>query len=204
MKTAGQLLKEARERSEKSLEHIARETKIKERFLLALEEADYSLLPNVSVAQGFARNYAQAVDINPGVVTALLRRDFPSRRIPQKTRDGFVSANPLWTPKTTVIFVAFMTLLILGIWLVRQYLLFAGPPSVEISRIIVGQDNILVLGKTSPAATVQINGESILVDELGNFKADMDKEKTQESLEIRAKSRSGKETVVKKPVDGNE
>lgn len=203
MKTAGEVLKEARKRSEKSLGEIARETKIKERFLLALEEANYSVLPNVSVAQGFARNYAQAVDLNPGVVTALLRRDFPHSRITRQTRDASVSQKPFWTPKTTILFVVFITVFVLGAYLARQYMLFAGSPPLEINRIIVGQDNVLVLGKTSPAATVQINGESVLVDGLGNFKADINKKDAQGLLEVRARSRAGKETVVKKPVDGS-
>lgn len=203
MKTAGQLLKEAREKNEKSLGHIARETKIKEKFLLALEEANYSVLPNVSIAQGFARNYAQAVDINPGMVTALLRRDFPHSRAGLKIKDTSVFQKPFWTPRTTILFAVFITILVLGAYLVRQYMLFAGPPPLEVKRVVVGQDYILVLGRTSPAATVQINGETVLVDESGNFKADIKKEEAAGSIEVRARSRAGKDTLVKKPVDGN-
>lgn len=202
MKTAGQILKEAREKSEKSLEHIARETKIKEKFLLALEEADYSVLPNVSVAQGFARNYAQVVEVNPRLVTALLRRDFPQRKVLQTGEFSF-SQKSFWTPKTTLFFSVGVTILVLGFYLGRQYMLFVGPPSLEVGKLVIGNNKVLVTGKTTPAATIEVNGREVLVDEKGTFSLELDKSDAGRVVEVKAVSRAGKETVREKPIDAN-
>lgn len=204
MKTAGQLLKEAREKSEKPLGYIARETRIKEKFLLALENADYLALPNLSVAQGFAVNYAQAVGLDPQVVTALLRRDFPSGKISFKAREPFLADRRAWTPRTTLFAAVLLTVLILGFYLARQYMLFAGAPPLKIERVVLGSEAVLVTGKTSPAATVTVGGEPVLVDEAGNFRAEIEKSRLGAILEVRAVSRAGKETVVKKSVDSNQ
>lgn len=204
MKTAGQLLKEAREKSEKTLEHIARETKIKEKFLLALENADYPVLPNLSVAQGFAANYAQAVGLNSQVITALLRRDFPSGNKVSKTYEPFLADRRAWTPRTTLFTAVLITVLILGFYLARQYMLFAGAPPLKIEKVVLGPEAVLVTGNTSPAATVTVSGEPVLVDKAGNFSAEIEKSKLGAVLEIRAVSRAGKTTVVKKSVYSNQ
>lgn len=204
MKTAGQLLREAREKSEKPLGHIARETRIKEKFLLALENADYLVLPNLSVAQGFAANYAQAVGLNPQVVTALLRRDFPSGKASFKIHEAPFPGRRAWTPRTTLFAAVSITILILGFYLARQYMLFAGAPPLKVEKVILGSEAILVTGKTSPAAAVTVGGEPVLVDEAGNFSAEVEKSKLGAVLEIRAVSRAGKATVVKKSVDLNQ
>lgn len=201
MKTAGQILKEAREKSEKSLGHIARETRIKEKFLLALEVSDYAALPNLSIAQGFARSYAQAIDVNSKVVTALLRRDFPHRKTPSKSREMSVLQGSFWTPRTTLFAATAITIFILGFYLARQYALFAGSPPLEIKDVIIGKEAILVSGKTIPTAKIEVNGEGILVDERGEFKTTIDKNLVGKSIEIKAISRAGKEKIIKRAVD---
>lgn len=202
MKTAGQILKEAREKSEKSLEHIARETKIKEKFLSALENADYAVLPNLSVAQGFARNYAQAVEANPKLVTALLRRDFPQRKQALRARELSFSQKSFWTPRTTVFFAVGITVLVLGFYLIRQYALFVGAPPLEVNKLVVGNNKILVMGKTVPTATIKVNGRGVLVNKDGAFSTEIDKKDVGKAVEIKAISRGGKETVIEKTVDG--
>lgn len=194
-------MQEARKRSEKSLEQIARETRIKEKFLLALEASDYAALPNLSIAQGFARSYAQTIDVNPKVVTALLRRDFPHKQAPSRSREMSVSQDSFWTPKTTLFAATAITVFILGFYLARQYALFVGSPPLEVKEVVVGKGTILVSGKTIPTAKVEINGEGILVDENGEFKTTIDKDLVGKSIEIKAISRAGKEKIIKKAVD---
>src|SRR5690606_35054987 len=54
----GQRLREAREAKELSLDETERATRIRARFLDALERGDYSMMTPVQ-AQGFLRNYAR-------------------------------------------------------------------------------------------------------------------------------------------------
>lgn len=59
----GMRLREARERRGISIAQAAAETRILQRYLLALEEGDYHHLPGDVYARGFIRNYAQYLNL---------------------------------------------------------------------------------------------------------------------------------------------
>ena len=58
MKTVGSILKEAREAKRFSLDQVEQATKIRRNFLEAIEGDAYHVLPSVSYAKGFVKNYA--------------------------------------------------------------------------------------------------------------------------------------------------
>lgn len=197
MKTAGEILKSAREKQGKKLAQVTRETKIKERFLQALEENNLSLLPSLPTAMGFARSFAQVVGASPSQVAALLRRDFPEFQSSKKEEIPLVHS--IWTPRTTIFATFLVSGLALSVYLLRQYTLFAGPPSLEIVRIASEGGAVELLGKTNPSATVEVNGNRVLVSEDGSFSFQSVAPETG-SLEVRAVSRSGKETTVRRQI----
>jgi cytoskeletal protein RodZ len=57
MKTAGEILKEERERKGISIQHVSRETKISAKYIEAMEKDDYSIFPGEVYAKGFLRLY---------------------------------------------------------------------------------------------------------------------------------------------------
>lgn len=65
METPGALLREKREKSNKSLEEIASVTKIRKSILQAIEEDRYDLLPPPSYVRGFLKLYAREVEFDP-------------------------------------------------------------------------------------------------------------------------------------------
>lgn len=201
MKTAGDILREAREKQERTLSQISRQTRIKERFLSALEDCDWVNLPNFAVAQGFARNYAQIVGASPTHVIALLRRDFPQAKIKRRTDEVSLRPRSLWTPKTTVFVIVLVTLFALGGYLTREYLLFTASPVLNLEKMVADSKLVIVSGKTLPDATVQINGKSVLVNQNGEFKMEIERrELINSTIEIQAISRTGKKTVVEEQV----
>ena len=201
MKTAGDILKDAREKQEKTVSQIARQTRIKERFLEALEKCDWTSLPNFAVAQGFARNYAQAVGLSTAHVLALLRRDFPQTKIKRTTSEIHLRPKSIWTPKTTVFAVVLITLLVLSAYLAREYFLFSAPPVLDLERIVGDSKIIVVAGKTSSGAIVQINGKPILVNDNGEFETEIQrKELISSIIELQAVSRTGKKTVTQEKI----
>lgn len=199
--SAGALLKGAREQKEKSLSSISRQTRIKEKFLEALENSDWANLPNMTIAQGFARSYAQAVDLNPSFIAALLRRDFPVIRTRQSGDEIALRQGSIWTPRTTIFAVVGTTLLFLAIYLGNQYFQFAAPPHLEFTRVEKGSNGILVLGKTTPSATVEVNGRPVLVEQDGTFKVELQSQDLIDSkVEAEATSRGGKKSFLSKEV----
>ena len=65
MSNFGADFKRARESSGLPLEKIAAETRISTRFLVAIENEDFHLLPGGVFNRGFIRSYAERVGLNP-------------------------------------------------------------------------------------------------------------------------------------------
>lgn len=201
MKTVGTIFKEAREKKKLSLAEIAKTTKIKEKFLTALEENNWSDLPNFSITRGFTKAYADFVGVDQELALALLRRDFPqvSDKPASKVESQLYSRTKL-TPQATFFIVVALAVLAISAYLVRQYIVFSAPPSLE-TKLVVDGEKIIVSGKTIQSATVQVNKQPVLLDDQGSFSLTLDRVEVGSVVEIKATSRTGKETVVKKVVD---
>ncbi len=70
LQSLGQMLRAAREAQALSLQEVEAQTRIRAKFLQALEEGDLSVLPSVTHAKGFLRNYAQFLHLDVGEVIA--------------------------------------------------------------------------------------------------------------------------------------
>lgn len=66
--TIGQQLRQAREAQKLTLEQIAGATRMRERYLRALEEDNYEALPSLAQARGFLRAYASYLKLDPEVL----------------------------------------------------------------------------------------------------------------------------------------
>jgi len=75
MNQLGERLREARESQGISLSQAAVETRILQRYLVALEDGDYQHLPGDVYARGFIRNYALYLSIPADELIELYRRE---------------------------------------------------------------------------------------------------------------------------------
>jgi cytoskeletal protein RodZ len=75
MSQLGERLRMARESQGISLSQAAIETRILQRYLVALEEGDFQHLPGDVYARGFIRNYAIYLDISAEELVELYRRE---------------------------------------------------------------------------------------------------------------------------------
>lgn len=75
MSQLGERLRAAREEQGISLAQAAAETRILQRYIVALEDGDYQHLPGDVYARGFIRNYAQYLDLPVEELIELYRRD---------------------------------------------------------------------------------------------------------------------------------
>lgn len=113
--TPGEILRAARLRRRISLTEAERATRIRQRYLQALEDDDYGALPTGVYSVGFLRNYAIYLGVPPDDVVNVAA---PGRRRDQ--RPGVQSVAPpieLTAPRTTWLFVAggAISLLLLGL-----------------------------------------------------------------------------------------
>ena len=74
MTNFGARFKEARESRGVSLDQIAAETRISTRFLLAIENEEFQLLPGGIFNRGFVRSYAEKIGLDPDQAVAEYER----------------------------------------------------------------------------------------------------------------------------------
>jgi cytoskeletal protein RodZ len=158
----------ARERKGVDLYRAERDTKIRARYLAALERGDYRELPGAVYTKGFLRNYALYLGLDPDDVLLQWRRERGDGREPQ----AVISVpKPIATPRRGLTFspslVVFALLSVaviaFGVYLAVQLLRFAKPPTIAVSdpaaAVIEVDDattSYLLKGTTAPGASVSI------------------------------------------------
>ncbi len=75
MATVGKILKTRREGLSLTLEDMSVKTKVGVKFLAAIENEQYDLLPPPSYTLGFVKLYAEAVGLDAGAVAAQFKRE---------------------------------------------------------------------------------------------------------------------------------
>ncbi len=85
----GNRLKQAREEKGLSLEDLQTITKIQKRYLIGIEEGNYSIMPGQFYARAFIRQYSEAVGLDPELIFEEYQNDIPANdkdEIPQLSR----------------------------------------------------------------------------------------------------------------------
>lgn len=157
----------ARERKGVDLYRAERDTKIRARYLGALEQGDYKDLPGAVYTKGFLRNYALYLGLDPEEVLRQWRRERGDTReaepivVPQALaapRPGLTfSPGVIWAALLTVAVVAF------AIYLGVQLLRFAKPPTLAVTdptvAVLTVEDSTttwVLRGTSIPGATISI------------------------------------------------
>lgn len=78
MTELGNRLKEARLEKGMSIEDLQTATKIQKRYLIGVEEGNYSMMPGPFYVRAFIRQYAEAVGLNPDELFEQYKSEIPS------------------------------------------------------------------------------------------------------------------------------
>ena len=158
----------ARERKGVDLYRAERDTKIRERYLGALERGDYKALPGAVYTKGFLRNYALYLGLDPDDVLDQWRRE---RGDSKEAAPVIATPRPIAAPRQGLTFspgiivVAMLTLVVLGFgaYLGVQVLRFSKPPTISVTdpatAVLTVDDSTTkytLRGVTLPGATVTI------------------------------------------------
>lgn len=103
VKEVGDLLRQAREARQLTLEQIHNQTKISVRYLAAIEEGRFDELPGEVYLKGFLRSYAEAVGLNPEAILAEYKQRKAEREAIMKQEETQVGRGQKGaTPKVQV------------------------------------------------------------------------------------------------------
>jgi len=208
MKTVGSILQEARISQKISLEQAETATKIRMKFLQAIESDDYSGLPSLSYAKGFVKNYSEYLGLDSGRVLAFFRRQTAdvtrSSLLPKGESAPMGTSLFQLTPgKFLAGILAALVLIFLG-YLGFQYRKLNQPPGLSVdspfNQLVVHERRVDILGKTDPDATVTVNGINVLVRGDGKFFDQIQLDSGVNKITIVATSRFGKTTTVVREV----
>jgi cytoskeletal protein RodZ len=118
--TVGERLRAAREEKGLSLEDVAAQTRIPQRHLASIENAEWDNLPAPTYTVGFAKSYASAVGLDRTEIGNQLREEMGGQRFANTSNDVFEPADPARTmPKWLVIGAVVAVVLLIGMmsWL---------------------------------------------------------------------------------------
>ncbi len=195
----------ARERKGVDLYRAERDTKIRVRYLAAIERGDYKELPGLVYTKGFLRNYALYLGLDPDDVIRQWQRERGDAALARPT---LAVPRPLTTPRTGLTFspgvlvAVLLTLAVVafGAYLAVQLLRFARPPTIAVTdpptavfELPETETQYTLRGTTSPGATVEITAAGVeepyrtTADSTGNWSYSVDVRRGRNAFEIRAK-----------------
>ncbi|WP_410983383.1 helix-turn-helix domain-containing protein [Bacillus cereus] len=132
MTELGQKLKEAREANGLSIDQLHEVTKIQKRYLITIEEGDYSILPGAFYARAFIKQYADAVGLNgeellveyQSVIPQSESHDVPQVSKSQKTQETMQKAAslPIADHMPKILIALLVITLGVAVWFVFQWL----------------------------------------------------------------------------------
>jgi cytoskeletal protein RodZ len=193
----------ARERKGVDLYRAERDTKIRARYLAALERGDYRELPGAVYTKGFLRNYALYLGLDPDDVLLQWRRERGGAKEPQPViavprpiaapRQGLT-----FSPSLVVFALLLFAVLAFAAYLGVQLLRFAKPPTIAVTEpaaavVAVDEDatEYLLRGTTNPGASVSIatpgrDPYSVSADDDGRWNASVELRRGRNTFEVSA------------------
>lgn len=181
----GEVLRAAREAKGADLTRVERDTKIRERYLSALERGEYRELPGAVYTKGFLRNYGSYLGLDPEYLIDLYRLETstisaerpglsaPPRPMSVRRRRTFVV-----TPGAVVAAILTIVVGALVAWIGYQFVTFARTPELQIVQPVGDvsahpDETITIRGITAPNATIAVTGlpenPSVTADDDGRF-----------------------------------
>jgi cytoskeletal protein RodZ len=181
----GEVLRAAREAKGVDLRRVERETKIRERYLAALESGDYRDLPGSVYTKGFLRNYGSYLGLDPEYLIDLYRLEIsatgaerPRAPIPPRPLAAKRSRAFVVTPGAIVGAILFVMVGAFIAYLAFEFINFARTPELRITQPagnVSGYTSLTmtVRGVTAPNARVTVSNLTenpvVEADDEGNF-----------------------------------
>ena len=111
----GSALRSARERRGLELGEVERETRIRERYLAALEQEQFELLPARAYAKGFLRVYADFLGLDGQLIVEEFNARFPETEQPELPPPVRATVTRAWTRRLRGLLVAGLAVAVLGL-----------------------------------------------------------------------------------------
>lgn len=208
MKTVGEILKKVRIEKRLTFEDIETTTRIRKKFLIALEENDWDKLPSLPYIKGFIKSYSSFLGLKPDEMVAIFRRHFQEQEKTRLLPSGLTHPldEPIFqlTPQIGLISIVFAFLILFFGYLFLQYNSYTSPPNLIITNPMEGEtlnsNKIQVAGKTEFDAVVSVNNQKVALSANGEFTTTLLLSPGVNSILIESTSKYGKKKTVTRTI----
>lgn len=208
MLTIGEIFKKTRLSKKLSLTEVEKVTKIRQKYIEALEENKFDKLPPPTFTKGFIKNYSDFLSLDAKQLLLLYRREFDEKKETDLLPKGV--SKPLNIPVIRITSNSILTFLILGfiglffVYLFSQYLTIALAPSLNVyepkDKSIVKSESIAISGKTDSDVKILINDQSISVNQDGSFSQKLKLQNGPNTLVIVAVNKRNRATKITRSI----
>lgn len=207
--SVAQQLKITRQKRNFSLEEAATASNVNIRYLRALEDGDYGLLPAGIYALNYLREYAYFLDLDYAKLLSKFKEEQSVYQSSQQSRlfarqtvgSRYFVAMPNVLKYVAIIVVAILSLSYL--WLLIQNI-FLPPKLVVISpttdQSVVGKGVIVVAGQTEKETEILINDRQAMVNAVGEFSEEVNLRPGINLITVVARKAAKKQNIVVKEV----
>lgn len=214
--TLGEKLRYLREERRTTLGEASRGTRIQVRYLELLESGGYDFLPADVYVRGFLRSYADFLGVDEETLIRLyekekgIRENVAKSRGPKKGNRYVKPVNIssfVFTPRKLL--VAFSFLLLIGsfAYLYRELGSFSDEPRLVIFNPKDNSDtkdgSVVVEGRTDKDSKLFINEQSVLVDDEGGFREELNIQSGVNTIAFHVVNKFGKERTESVSVRGD-
>ena len=198
----GEELKNTREKKGIDLTTAASETHISQKYLEAIEQSNFSILPPTYAHRlAYIKKYAKFLELDEKKIADRFSKDEGMENInsnlmvPQQQKLKVPSLFVL--VRNLVISIFLILFVFYAFWQIQGVL---RPPTLVVyspsEGFVANTLNILVEGYTDKETHVTVNGQEIMVDEDGRFSSNIDLSKGINTINIVANKKHGKTTSI--------
>lgn len=199
VQTVGSRLQSERCKKKLDIEDVEEATKVRSKYIRAIEGGNWNEFPNKIYVYGFVKRYADFLGLDSEKISEDFKAEFGMNRVnffAKKSKT--LSDRIVITPGFLIItFVIILFVSLIGYIFVSAKNV-SRPPAIEIlapKEEVTQKLEISIEGKTSNTAIVEINGQLVNVDDKGYFKQRTTLNEGVNIFEVKAKSRVGKEEL---------
>jgi len=201
MLTVGEILRTTREKKNLTLQQVEKHSRIRAKFLAAIEENNWSSFTSKIYITGLIKNYAKFLDLDENKMLAFFRRDY--ERLEETHFKKRISTSSLMPETRTVIYIGLAIIFLLFVtYFGYQVKIYLTPPKVTIvspqKNTFRSTEKIHIIGRTEKEATINIYGDRVYQNKEGVFEYDFPMNKGKNELVVEVTGANGKKTVYKK------
>lgn len=201
MTTVGQILKKQRENKGLTLFDIEKQIKIREKYLEAVENDNWSFFSSKIYIVGILKNYSRLLGLDTKKVLAFFRRDYDHHE-EIKFKQRISLSNLTSESRRAFKIITIISFLAILLYFGYQLKLFFLPPKIVIlspNKINFTTENkIKITGKTEKDTMILISGNRVYSDKDGKIEYDLFLKEGTNKIVIELTGANGKKTVVEK------